>query len=130
MRTDQHYKQGALVASSTFPRRDEAVPAARKWAVDKYLRAGGTEAETCALLVSELVTNAVEYAEGDRFEVAVRASPFSIDVSDGSPKEPERQGPSDEDEHGRGLILVHALSAHFEVKQIEGGKTCSFWLEG
>lgn len=129
MRTEQHYKQGAFVARAAFPRKPEAVAPARDWARAMYRREGGTQFETCALLVSELVTNAVDHAEGDLVEVTLRTSPFSIDVRDGSPKEPEIQGPDDDDEHGRGLILVSALSSHFEVIPVNDGKICRFWLD-
>ncbi|AZM50877.1 hypothetical protein DMB38_20380 [Streptomyces sp. WAC 06738] len=131
MRTKQHCKQGALVASTAFPRTRRAVGPARDWVRVWCLEVGVTEdrAETSALLLSELATNAVEYAEGDRFEVTLWSAPLSVEVRDGSPKKPERREPSDdEDEHGRGLVLVYALSSHFEVNETDDGKSCRFWL--
>ncbi|MFF9310893.1 ATP-binding protein [Streptomyces sp. NPDC014748] len=129
MRTQQHQQQGALVARQSFPREPNAVGAARRWTVAAYLQAGGTQKDTCALLVSELATNAVLHAVGDQFEVAVWDSGV-VDVIDASrvrPVIPDR--PDDRDEHGRGLILVEALSAHFEVIPFEGGKTSRFRLD-
>ncbi|MDV9174122.1 ATP-binding protein [Streptomyces sp. W16] len=132
MRTNQHQQQGALdMRTTSFPRRPEAVGPARKWAMEEYRRAGGSEsqAETCALLVSELVTNAVEYTDGKRVEVRVWTD-FRVDVIDSSTEKPEMRGPeNDEDEHGRGLVLVQLLSSHFEVTVMEDSKICSFWLD-
>jgi anti-sigma regulatory factor (Ser/Thr protein kinase) len=121
--------QDAFVARQVFPRKPEAVSPARNWAEMVYRLAGGTQAEVCALLVSELATNAVEYADGERFEVTVWASPLRVDVRDGSLKEPERQKPGDEDEHGRGLILISELSERFAVTRVDDGKICTFWLK-
>ena len=63
-------QQGALVARSAFPRQEKAIGPARDWATKAYRLAGGTpdQAETCALVVSELATNAVLHAEGARFD--------------------------------------------------------------
>ncbi|MFE4665437.1 ATP-binding protein [Streptomyces sp. NPDC056716] len=130
MRTDQDHEHGTIVASSVFPRSREAVRSARDWARRAYRLTGGAQAETCALLVSELATNAVEYAEGDQFEVILWASPVSVGVRDGSPAVPELRQPGQDDEHGRGLLLVAALSSRFEVVPVAGGgKVCRFWLD-
>ncbi|MEV5989532.1 ATP-binding protein [Streptomyces sp. NPDC052051] len=133
MRTEQHYTQDAFVARVAFARRPDAVASARDWVREVCRMAGGTPAqvETCELLVSELVTNAVEHAAGERVEVTVWPSPLHIDVRDGSSKEPDIRGPlSDDDEHGRGLLLVSSLSSRFEVIPVEDGKICRFWIDG
>ncbi|MEV5264798.1 ATP-binding protein [Streptomyces werraensis] len=127
MRTDQHQLQDALVARTTFPCRPDAVSPARCWAQQVYCQAGGTEPETCALLVSELATNAVQHAGGERFEITVWSS-LAVDVADGSPEKPVPRVASDDQEDGRGLLLVTALAEYFEVIPTEDGKISRFRL--
>ncbi|MEU8351232.1 MULTISPECIES: ATP-binding protein [unclassified Streptomyces] len=66
------------------------------------------------LVVSELATNAVQHGcvSGRCFETAlVSASDHCrVEVSDFSPRRPEAQSATAEDEHGRGLRLVAALA--------------------
>ncbi|MEA3018761.1 MAG: hypothetical protein QOI47_285 [Actinomycetota bacterium] len=81
------------------------------------------------LLVSELVTNAVVHA-GSEVEVAVRllTDAVRIEVVDRSPAvqlRPKR--PSEDDESGRGLLLVETMASAWGVEPIEGGK--SVWFE-
>jgi anti-sigma regulatory factor (Ser/Thr protein kinase) len=67
------------------------------------------------LVASELATNAVQHGHvpGHLFEVALTSNSHSclIEVSDASPRTPKTLLPTAEDEHGRGLHLVSALSA-------------------
>ncbi|MGW3153739.1 ATP-binding protein [Streptomyces sp. NPDC001089] len=123
-------EQDALVARSAFPSSPEAVRPAREWAATVYRGAGGSvgNAETCALLVSELATNAIIHAEGVRFEVTVWSS-RAVDVMDGSTKPPIEAVLSDEDEHGRGMFLVAALAERYEVLPTLDGKIIRFWLD-
>jgi len=129
MQTNQHHQQDALVERAVFPRLPEAVELARHWVRKAYDRVGGKQVDTCELLVSELFTNAVRYAVGDRVEVTVWAS-LEVDVWDGSPKEPVTQAPDDESVTGRGLLLVAALTSLFVVIPSEGGKTVKFRIDG
>ncbi|PWG14593.1 hypothetical protein DF268_04710 [Streptomyces sp. V2] len=99
-----------------------------KWAVRAYERAGGKNPDLCALLVSELATNAVEHAEGDRFEVTVWAS-LVIDVKDASPKIPEPQRPHLHEKHGRGLLLISELASEFRVFPVPDGKISTFRID-
>jgi len=109
-----------------------AVPSARlharlilyEWGIQE---SGGT----IELIVSELITNAVQVSQGlersqyhgrwrpgtppvrlwiesDREQVLVR-------VWDGNDELPERQEPGLDAEHGRGLVIVESLSAKFGV---------------
>lgn len=130
MRSQQHQQQGAFVARSVFPCTAEAVRPARDWAASVLRQAGGgteLQAETCALLVSELATNAVLHAEGERFEVTVWPE-CTIDVRDGSRKEPESRFPGDGEEGGRGLLLVTLLAQKYEVILTDDGKISRFRL--
>ncbi|MFM9446241.1 ATP-binding protein [Streptomyces acidiscabies] len=128
MHPDRHREFETIMTRSVFPRIPQAIPAARKWAVRQYENAGGKQPDLCALLVSELATNAVEHAEGDRFEVTVWAS-LKVEVKDFSPKLPEPQIPTAEDENGRGLFLVSELASHFEVVPVPDGKISAFQLD-
>ncbi|MEV4616770.1 ATP-binding protein [Kitasatospora sp. NPDC049258] len=72
------------------------------------------------LVVAELVSNAVIHgcngADG-QFEVilAARAGGLEIMVGDPSSQLPTRVETVEDDDHGRGLVLVHALSAQWET---------------
>jgi anti-sigma regulatory factor (Ser/Thr protein kinase) len=76
-------------------------------------------AEDAALIVSELVTNAadVSIVLPDRPRVALRLlaseKALVIEVWDHSPLDLEPRETGDEDERGRGLIVVAALSAQW-----------------
>jgi hypothetical protein len=77
------------------------------------VHAGGHR--TSAIGPSELATNAVQHGHvpGHHFEVALTSNSRSclIEVSDASPRMPKALTPTAEDERGRGLRLVSALSA-------------------
>jgi len=128
MPSDRPRNHETLMTRSVFPRIPQAIPIARKWAVRQYENAGGKQSDLCALLVSELTTNAVEHAEGRWFEVTVWAS-LKVEIKDFSPKLPEPQIPTPDDEHGRGLFLVSELASYFEVVPVPGGKISAFRLD-
>ncbi|MET9297411.1 ATP-binding protein [Streptomyces sp. NPDC003077] len=68
--------------------------------------------ETAELLISELVTNAVVHGKGPDVCVSLAhaAGRLHIEVTDGSPHPPHLHHPGPDEEHGRGLLLVQALS--------------------
>lgn len=77
------------------------------------------------LVVSELATNAIRHA-GTAFTVTVacRGDDVTIHVRDGSALEPVMGLRSATSLHGRGLLLVHALSAAWGVTtDDDGGKS-------
>ena len=81
------------------------------------------------LLVSELVTNAVIHAGSD-VEIAVRLlnDAVRIEVVDTAPVTAlQPSSPEDEDESGRGLLLVETLASSWGVEPLESGK--SVWFE-
>ena len=99
--------------------------------VDEVLNRWRCEAllDDVQLLVSELVTNAVVHA-GSEVEVAVRLLTDSvrIEVVDRAPTAPLRPTePADDDESGRGLLLVETLASAWGVEPMDGGK--SVWFE-
>jgi CheY-like chemotaxis protein len=84
--------------------------------------------DDAVVVVSELVTNAVLHA-GTGCELRARVSHdrLRIEVLDEGAGSPDPQLVSDEDEHGRGLILVSALSAAWGVEALDVGKIV--WAE-
>ncbi|HEX2087687.1 MAG TPA: ATP-binding protein [Solirubrobacteraceae bacterium] len=80
------------------------------------------------LLVSELVTNAVRHAHGDRFEVRLEVRPemLRLEVRDEGDGFEPRIEPSLEGCGGYGLFLVDRLADRWGVERDEGGV---IWLE-
>lgn len=89
-------------------------------------------------IVSELVTNALESHERERLEAPVRLTLIAglgpvllIVVRDFSAAMPIPSRPADDDESGRGLLIVQTLSDHWSVKRCqEGGKAVRVLLRG
>jgi DNA-binding NarL/FixJ family response regulator len=87
--------------------------------------------EIVALLVSELVTNAIVHARSD-VDVAVHltADAARVEVSDRSPQVPVVRTADDQDESGRGLAIVQSLARAWGVRpRADGGKTIWFEVE-
>ena len=86
--------------------------------------------EAAALLVSELVTNAVRHAEGiDVVTVNLHAGRtwLRIEVQDADRHWPQPRTPGRYDESGFGFILVDALASNWGVRETEEGK--AVWAE-
>ncbi|MFG2651521.1 ATP-binding protein [Streptomyces sp. NPDC048436] len=80
-------------------------------------------ADAAALCTSELVTNVHRYTKGDvHLRAAVAATHVRVAVYDGNPQLPSPRRASAEDEGGRGLFLVTALSDVCGVTPTGGGK--------
>jgi anti-sigma regulatory factor (Ser/Thr protein kinase) len=84
--------------------------------------AGGDTSGTVALLVAELVTNAVRHGRSrdhDRYHLRlaydVPARTIRIEVSDANPRHPPAgpAAPGPDDESGRGLLLVGLLATRW-----------------
>jgi anti-sigma regulatory factor (Ser/Thr protein kinase) len=111
--------------------RPGAVPSARRHArrvlADWDLGALG---ETAELVVSELVTNAIQARPAAwahrrvRLRLASDRARLLIEVQDGSPEPPMPADASAEDESGHGLCLVEAMSAAWDwyPHRASGGK--------
>ncbi|MFZ3572282.1 ATP-binding protein [Streptomyces sp. BH097] len=88
-------------------------------------------AENVILIVSELVTNAVEHG-GTETVIRVRLSEneLRVEVTDGNPRPAVLHTPADDDESGRGLLLVALLTDRWGTS--DGGTTtwCTILLEG
>jgi anti-sigma regulatory factor (Ser/Thr protein kinase) len=91
----------------------------------------GDLADAAVLLVSELVTNAVQHAGPDASGTVLRLQYgggwLRIEVHDTSPHGPRPRIPDWRDESGFGLMLVDALAAKWGVQQTTQGK--AVWAE-
>ncbi|MET8951716.1 ATP-binding protein [Streptomyces sp. NPDC004393] len=98
------------------------------------LRAWGLDviSDVAALLVSELVTNALRHAPGPIGLRLVRsggASPsLRVEVSDTLPDPPRARSADAESEDGRGLQLVAHSSRRWGTRPADTGKTVWFEL--
>ncbi|WP_374986013.1 SpoIIE family protein phosphatase [Streptomyces fradiae] len=84
--------------------------------------------DTVELLVSELVTNALRYGEGEIRLRLLRDRTLVCEVWDAGLVQPRRRRARDTDEGGRGLQLVGLLSACWGSRRTPRGKTVWFEL--
>ncbi|MFZ3555034.1 MULTISPECIES: ATP-binding protein [unclassified Streptomyces] len=85
------------------------------------------------LVVSELVTNAVEHGHGDcRLRLTVSGTRVTIEVHDDNPSGPRIQPVSRQAENGRGMTIVHALAQRLDILHTHRtpGKTVRAVLTG
>ncbi|MGW4887450.1 ATP-binding protein [Streptomyces murinus] len=120
--------------SETLPRDPESAASARRLVRTACAAWGlhGT-ADDGALVVSELVSNAVRHARRESIRVMVeRTAPdrVRVAVSDFSHALPELRTPKDDEEGGRGLALVAALAADWGTHERRWGKVVWAELEG
>jgi anti-sigma regulatory factor (Ser/Thr protein kinase) len=82
--------------------------------------------QAAAVVVSELVTNAVRHGGGAvAFTVQSHDDQVVLCVADGSSVVPRRRDP--DEAGGRGLAVIEALSTGWGVRDHEGGK--QVWVE-
>lgn len=85
--------------------------------------------EVATLLTTELVTNAIVHARTDfALKVTTHEDRLRVEVSDLNHDPPRLVPIEDAEEHGRGLHLVHALSASWGVEWRDDGKVVWFEL--
>ncbi|TMR88668.1 ATP-binding protein [Nonomuraea basaltis] len=85
--------------------------------------------EFAELLVSELVTNAIEHARGIvRLTLTAVGDRLRCEVEDCSPRLPRHRRALDDDEGSRGLHLVDALSSGWGSTRTSSGKVVWFEL--
>ncbi|GAB1688301.1 ATP-binding protein [Krasilnikovia sp. M28-CT-15] len=111
---------------------DVEAPAAARRAVTAVLGSWGFHdpvwLETAAIVVSELVTNAVRHG-GGAVALAVEAHDERVVlcVADGSSVVPRHREPGGDG--GRGLAVIEALAARWDVRDHQGGKQVLVQLE-
>ncbi|MEV4945148.1 SpoIIE family protein phosphatase [Streptomyces sp. NPDC053755] len=112
-----------------LPREPRSVGRARELA-RAQLTAWDLDAlvDTVELLVSELVTNALRYGEGEIRLRLLRDRTLVCEVWDAGLVQPRRRRARDTDEGGRGLQLVGLLSAAWGSRRTPRGKTVWFEL--
>lgn len=79
------------------------------------------------LLVSEVVTNAVRYAERPVTLRLLRTDILRCEVGDDAPQLPRQRRARDMDEGGRGLFLVNRLARRWGATRLSTGKVV--WFE-
>ncbi|MFF4863496.1 ATP-binding protein [Streptomyces sp. NPDC001231] len=97
--------------------RDFVRTAARDWEL------GEETADTAALVLSELVTNAVEHAKDGKIRIWVRAREdhLVVEVADHHPcKRLRARSPGPEEDHGRGLLIVQAVCLAWGRRRLDG----------
>ena len=92
----------------------------RRWGLTDLL-------PTAELLVSELVTNAVRYAQGKIGLRLVLENGLVCEVLDDSAALPRLRHPDDSDERGRGLQVVSQLAQRWGARRAASGKVV--WCE-
>ncbi|TWV47003.1 SpoIIE family protein phosphatase [Streptomyces misionensis] len=117
------------VGDWTLPREPRSVGRAREHARAQLLGWGlDALVDTTELLVSELVTNALRYGEGEIRLRLLLDRTLVCEVWDGGLVQPRRRRARDTDEGGRGLQLVQLLSAAWGSRRTPRGKTVWFEL--
>ncbi|MCX5238282.1 ATP-binding protein [Streptomyces prunicolor] len=121
-----------------LPHTAAAVPVARALVRTALSEVKYTaDSDTAELLTAELVANAVEHTAGDApIELVVELLPTGcqVEVHDPDPVPPlSLTKPADEEpdpwqEHGRGLLLIRALSSSCGHRPTESGKAVWFRL--
>lgn len=83
--------------------------------------------DNAELVISELVTNALKHGTGDEiiFRFILAEDLLLILVDDGSPGQPLVREPSSDNEEGRGMLLVRAISLAWGVSQDESRTWCA-----
>ncbi|WP_424881636.1 PAS domain S-box protein [Streptomyces sp. SLBN-8D4] len=82
------------------------------------------------LLLSETLTNAVQHGQGPiRVHLCRTSTGLTVEVSDHSPHLPQPRHAADDEESGRGLLLVRTLADTWGVRPTDEGKTTWFTLK-
>lgn len=124
-------EESGIMAAAFSIRSERDVARARQFVLDECLASGlRALCDDAALLTSELVTNAMRYA--DQGPISVRAQRdgdhFVVQVLDGSLQEPRLLANDPWSEQGRGLTLVDALAEDWGVAPHPSGKVVWFRL--
>ncbi|WP_405998776.1 SpoIIE family protein phosphatase [Streptomyces sp. NBC_00829] len=109
---------------------EDAAPSRARRLARRALARWGLEelSDSVELLVSEVVTNAVRYAERPVTLRLLRTDVLRCEVGDDSPQLPRQRRARDTDEGGRGLFLVNRLARRWGATRLSTGKVVWFEL--
>ncbi|WP_425578040.1 ATP-binding protein [Streptomyces glaucus] len=100
------------------------------------LTAWGVPGDTCdnaVLILSELVTNALTHAAGDRVVLRLHTAGdrlrIEVEQQNRGPTLPELRQPGCDDQSGRGLLLVETLSSAWGTVDTPHGSGRTVWAE-
>ena len=117
--------------STNLPRSPDSVGAARRLVNGHTPSLDSQQRQDAALMVSELVTNAVRHTRSGRLAMVLYLEAdggwLRIEVHDADPHEPRQRQPGALDESGFGLLLIEALAGKWGVEQTMTGK--AVWAE-
>ncbi|MFI8193722.1 SpoIIE family protein phosphatase [Streptomyces sp. NPDC085946] len=86
-------------------------------------------ADDALLLLSEVLTNAVQHAAGPvGVHLRRTATDLTVEVSDHSPHLPRPRLAAEDEDSGRGLLLVRSLAGSWGVRPTDDGKATWFTL--
>ncbi|MER7043496.1 MULTISPECIES: SpoIIE family protein phosphatase [Streptomyces] len=113
-----------------FLEPEDAAPGRARRLARRALSRWGLEelSDGVELLVSEVVTNAVRYAERPVTLRLLRTDVLRCEVGDDSPQLPRQRKARDTDEGGRGLFLVNRLARRWGATRLSSGKVVWFEL--
>jgi anti-sigma regulatory factor (Ser/Thr protein kinase) len=116
--------------STELSARASAVAEARGFLGEALVAWGcAHRADDACLLLSELLTNSVRHARGPiGLRLHRTADELTVEISDHSPERPHPRLATDEEESGRGLIIVDTLAESWGVRPNGTGKTTWFTL--
>ncbi|MFD3957373.1 MULTISPECIES: SpoIIE family protein phosphatase [Streptomyces] len=108
---------------------EDAAPGRARRLARRALSRWGLEelSDEVELLVSEVVTNAVRYAERPVTLRLLRTDILRCEVGDDSPQLPRQRRARETDEGGRGLFLVNRLARRWGATRLSTGKVV--WFE-
>jgi anti-sigma regulatory factor (Ser/Thr protein kinase) len=118
-------QDGEAVATKCFQREARSVPEARHFtrAVLEDWRLPSL-ADTAEMVTSELASNAILHARHSAFRVTLRRlddDQVQVAVIDRSADLPQQIDPDDDEDHGRGLAIVDALSQKWGAEPVWWG---------
>ncbi|GAC1356912.1 MAG: hypothetical protein NVSMB4_17260 [Acidimicrobiales bacterium] len=120
-----------MKASCVFAEAIDNVGVGRHFVIDRLTEWGCTDSYTAALLVTELLTNAIIHVGGMvAVEVEMDSGGITIGVHDDNAELPVTTRRDDLAEHGRGMTLVDALATTWGSREWpDNTKTVWFKLD-
>lgn len=118
-------------ARERFPADLKSARTARRFVNDVLGRWGCDDLQDgAALLVSELVTNAVVHAHSSvELAVHLRPSRVRVEVIDTARDHVRRRDAKDDEQSGRGMALIEAIAVAWGIDSLLSGKSVWFEME-